>query len=152
MEFEFDFDELDEAVGELEKMLTVRWPKENKKFMRQEASKELKMAKSLAKQRLKTYRPVSDKKSYLGRLKRGKIFHQNGDIEDLSIRVYSSAPHGHLIEEGHVMKTRDGKTPKSGEKFVKGYHILRDTHRTFEPEFDRDVEAHLDQMLAEGKW
>ena len=37
MEFEFDFNELDKAVDELADMLTVRWPKENKKFLRQEA-------------------------------------------------------------------------------------------------------------------
>ena len=152
MEFEFDFDELDEAVSELENMLTVRWPHENKKFMRQEASKELKMAKSLAKQRLKTYRPVSNKKGYLGRLKRGKIFYQNGDLEDLSIRVYSGAPHGHLIEKGHVMKTHDGQSPKSGEKFVKGYHILEDTHRSFDAQFQEDVDKHIDDMIAKGRW
>lgn len=152
MEFEFDFDELDKAIEELGDMVTVRWPKENKKFIRQEASKELKLAKATAKKRLKTYRPVSDKKGYLGRLKRGKIFHQDGDIEDLSIRVYSSAPHGHLIEEGHVMKTHDGQSPKSGEKFVKGYHILEDTHRSFDAQFQEDVDKHIDDMIAKGRW
>lgn len=152
MEFEFDFNELDKAVDELADMLTVRWPKENKKFLRQEASKELKLAKVTAKSRLKTYRPVSDKKGYLGRLKRGKIFHEDGDMKDISIRVYSSAPHGHLIEHGHVMKTHDGGTPKHGEKFVKGYHILEDTHRKFDAQFQEDINNHIDDMIAEGRW
>lgn len=152
MEFDFDFNELNKAVDELADMLTVRWPKENKKFLRQEASKELKLAKATAKSRLKTYRPVSNKKSYLGRLKRGKIFHENDDLKDFSIRVYSSAPHGHLIEKGHIMKTHDGGTPKCGEKFVKGYHILEDTHRKFDAQFQEDVNSHVDKMLAEGRW
>ena len=49
------------------------------------------------------------------------------------------------------MKTHDGGTPKSGEKFVKGYHILEDTHRKFHAQFQEDTNNHIDGMLAEHR-
>ena len=81
-----------EAVGRA-------YGKSQKKFLRQEGSKLLRKTKARAKAlgtKTGTY-----KKS----IKRGKVYRYNGAD---AIRVYSSAPHAHLIEEGHRMVTHDG--------------------------------------------
>lgn len=176
MEPEFDMSELTTLSKGMVEMVTKRWPKDNKRFLRQEGTKERKVAVALARSRLKNLRPASNKASYLGHMKRGKVYHRNGDKTDLTVRTYNNSNHGHLIEDGHVVEPRGkttGKTAgyqRSGSKpnkryagesrtgeqfketFVPGYHIMRDTERQFTPTFFADMDQHIDDLLDEGLW
>lgn len=74
-------------------------PKTQKKFMRKEGTKLLRQTKKEAK-RVKV-RTGNYKKS----IKRGKVYEYDGAQ---AVRVYSTAPHAHLIEDGHRMVSHDG--------------------------------------------
>lgn len=64
---------------------------------------------------------------------------------DKAIRVYSYAPHAHLIEDGHRMVTHDGREVG----FVKGHHVFEVAAEGFEPEFYTDLDDMLDEELVE---
>lgn len=55
--------------------------------------------------------------NYIKSIKRGKVYDYNGAH---AVRVYSAAPHAHLIEEGHRMVTHDGREVG----FVPGHHVF----------------------------
>lgn len=78
---------------------------------------------------------------YLKKIKEGKIYKFN---EGYSRRVYSSAPHGHLIEEGH-------RIVKDGQEIgrVKGKWILRDSANEFADEFEKNSEGFLDELFKD---
>lgn len=129
----FDTRELEAYARELER--TARdAPKTQKKFMRQEGSKLLRRTKKEAK-RVKV-RTGNYKKS----IKRGKVYEYDGAQ---AIRVYSTAPHAHLIEDGHRMVTHDGL--EAG--FVPGMHVFEVSGKGFEPEFLADIDDMLDEAV-----
>lgn len=131
----FDTRELDAYARELER--TARdAPKTQKKFMRQEGSKLLRRTKSEAK-RVKV-KPGNYKKS----IKRGKVYEYDGAQ---AIRVYSTAPHAHLIEDGHRMVTHDGREVG----FVPGMHVFEVAGKGFEPEYLADIDDMLDEAVKE---
>ena len=101
--------------------------------MRQEGSKLLRKTKKEAK-RVKV-RTGNYKKS----IKRGKVYEYDGAQ---AIRVYSTAPHAHLIEDGHRMVTHDGREVG----FVPGMHVFEVAGKEFEPEYLADI----DEMLVEA--
>lgn len=172
MEPEINMDELVELSEEMLDMVTTRWPKENKRFIRKEARSALKIAKETARSRLKNLRPASVKSSYMSGMKVGKPYYYLEDPTDLSIRAYNSSPHGHLIEHGHVVKPRgstSGKTAGyntsgrranknytgdsrtgSKERFVKGFNIMGDTNDKYQSIFYRNVDAHVDDLIDKG--
>lgn len=173
MEMEIDMSELTEAAENMYDMVTQRWPKENNKWMRAQGREGRKIAAGVARQRIKRLRPASNKDGYMARLKGGKPYHYQGDPTDLSVRVYNSAPHAHLVEDGHKIKPR-GKTTgrtrdydRSGSKpnkkydnsyqrvgssksFVAGYHILEDSEKLWEKQFEENLSQHLDDLLERG--
>ena len=128
----FDTRELDAYAKELERTARES-PKLQKKFMRQEGSKLLRRTKSEAKRvKVKTG-------NYKKSIKRGKVYEYDGAQ---AIRVYSTAPHAHLIEDGHRMVTHDGREVG----FVPGMHVFEVAGKGFEPEYLADI----DDMLAEA--
>ena len=131
----FDTRELDAYARELER--TARdAPKTQKKFMRQEGSKLLRRTKSEAKRvKVKTG-------NYKKSIKRGKVYEYDGAQ---AIRVYSTAPHAHLIEDGHRMVTHDGREVG----FVPGMHVFEVAGKNFEPEFLADIDDMLDEAVKE---
>ena len=131
----FDTRELDAYARELER--TVRdAPKTQKKFMRQEGSKLLRRTKSEAKRvKVKTG-------NYKKSIKRGKVYEYDGAQ---AIRVYSTAPHAHLIEDGHRMVTHDGREVG----FVPGMHVFEVAGKAFEPEYLADIDDMLDEAVKE---
>ena len=77
-----------------------RLRRQQKPFLRKEANK-------LRKQTVNGARRLGKKTgNYLKSIKRGKVYNYRGSQ---AIRVYSYAPHAHLIEEGHRMVTHDGR-------------------------------------------
>ena len=160
MEASVDTSELVEFSDELLEMVTTRWPKRTNKFMRAEAKEVKKRAASKAKAKLVNHRPASEKKSYLSGFETGKPYHYLEDPTDVSIRAYNNRPHAHLIEDGHVMlvgnakgnkqKKSEVRSPKAGERFVAGYHIIADAKREYEAEYEANVLKLVDDMLDEG--
>lgn len=131
----FDTRELDAYAQELER--TARdAPKTQKKFMRKEGSKLLRRTKSEAKRvKVKTG-------NYKKSIKRGKVYEYDGAQ---AIRVYSTAPHAHLIEDGHRMVTHDGREVG----FVPGMHVFEVAGKGFEPEYLADIDEMLDEAVKE---
>ena len=131
----FDTRELDAYARELER--TARdAPKTQKKFMRQEGSKLLRRTKQEAK------RVHVKSGNYNKSIKRGKVYEYDGAQ---AIRVYSTAPHAHLIEDGHRMVTHDGREVG----FVPGMHVFEVSGKDFEPEYLADIDDMLDEAVKE---
>ena len=131
----FDTRELDAYAKELERT-SRESPKLQKKFMRQEGSKLLRRTKSEAKRvKVKTG-------NYKKSIKRGKVYEYDGAQ---AIRVYSTAPHAHLIEDGHRMVTHDGREVG----FVPGMHVFEVAGKGFEPEYLADIDDMLDEAVKE---
>lgn len=131
----FDTRELDAYAKELERTARES-PKLQKKFMRQEGSKLLRRTKSEAKRvKVKTGK-------YKKSIKRGKVYEYDGAQ---AIRVYSTAPHAHLIEDGHRMVTHDGREVG----FVPGMHVFEVAGKGFEPEYLADIDDMLDEAVKE---
>ena len=131
----FDTRELDAYAKELERTARES-PKLQKKFMRQEGSKLLRRTKSEAKRvKVKTG-------NYKKSIKRGKVYEYDGAQ---AIRVYSTAPHAHLIEDGHRMVTHDGREVG----FVPGMHVFEVSGKAFEPEYLADIDDMLDEAVKE---
>ena len=79
---------------------------------------------------------------YRKSIKRGKPYVYGGTN---AIRVYSYAPHAHLIEEGHRMVTHDGQEVG----FVRGHHVFETAARNFSPRFQADLEDFLDEAVRD---
>ncbi len=79
--------------------------------------------------------------TYLRRVKRGKLVKEG---ENVRIRVYSNAPHAHLIEEGHA-KVLWGE--RTGER-VRGFQVFIEAAEGFEEEFAAEVAKVADRILS----
>lgn len=149
----FDFTEL-MALAECFDNIGEQFPKESKEFLRKQGNDLNRQTKKIARQRVGKNGKGPDKdkpanKRYINGFKRGKVY-KHEPSNSFAVRVYNSRPHAHLIEYGHVQLTHDRQTPKNGERFVKGFHILRDSSNAFEPKFNADVEEFFDELLDKG--
>lgn len=84
--------------------------------------------------------------NYHKRWKRGKVFKSN---DEFVVRVYNNSSHAHLIEDGHVQKTADGRTVG----FTRGKHVLKDGMREFEASgvIDEMIGDWLDDLLTRNR-
>lgn len=110
------------------------YPKQEKKFLRKEGSKLLRKTKKNAKSKVKKRTG-----KYHKSIKRGKVYTYHGAQ---AVRVYSAAPHGHLIEDGYRQVLPNGQ--ELG--FTPGLHIFEESRRDFEPEFLNDADDMLDDL------
>lgn len=156
-EAEFLFDEFTQFAEKFGEVLTKKLEKKEKAMLRKSGSKLLRKTKAQA-------RKVGKKTGkYQSSIKRGKVYRKDGA---LAIRVYSGAPHGHLIEEGHNQTVNPGKgrgnghgvipgkgighKPQPGKKaFVEGQWVFDKTLKAFVPIFQADVEDMLDEVMRE---
>jgi len=112
-------------------------PKKIKKIKRMQAQKAGNELKRLVKQKARL--AVQQKSGkYMRSIKRGKIFlNQDGDA---GVRVYSNAPHSHLLEEGHakvLWGQRVGGT-------VPGFAIFEKANQDFQADF-----VHISQKIVD---
>lgn len=137
----FKFDGLDDFQKDILKMANQKIPKETSKMMRKVGNKArrtvVKKAKALVKK---------DTGYYQKKWKRGKVF--KGDDGETIVRVINSAPHAHLIEDGHIQKVNGVEVG-----FVKGKKPLAKGMAEFESsgEFEKMVADWLDETLRSGK-
>lgn len=149
----FEFTELLAMEGCFEN-IEKQFPKESRAFLRKQGTELNRQTKKIAKQRVgrNGKGPDRDKpasKRYINGFKRGKVYKHEGS-NSFAVRVYNSRPHAHLLEYGHVQLTHEKTPPKTGERFVKGFHVLRDSASAFEPKFNADVEEFFDNLMDEG--
>ena len=141
-----DLKKLDSVVNEIIKQS----PKKTRQFLKNEARAVNRLAKKIARSRLKTRRTnPKDKTSYMKGFKSSKVFKGKANSNDRGIKAYNKAYHSHLVEDGHVVKVGNKKgrkqrkspieNPKTGEHFVKGLHIIRDSERLFSSIYEQDV-------------
>ncbi|MGL4796741.1 MAG: HK97 gp10 family phage protein [Paraclostridium sp.] len=109
--------------------------KDAKEFLRKSGNKLKNKTLNIAKVRVN-----ENTGNYLKSIKRGKVYDFKGD---LAVRAYSTAPHAHLIEYGHIKKDRTGKE----HGFQRGKHIFTTAAKDFEDEFYKDTEKFIDDVL-----
>lgn len=114
--------------------------KQAKSFLRAEGTKLKRKTLATAKRKVK-----KDTGNYFKSIKRGKFYVYSGNGA-WSIRVYSNAPHAHLIEEGHRQVTSTGKEVG----FVPGKKVFKESQKDFEGEYFDDVQRFLDYVIDEG--
>lgn len=118
------------------KTLLDDMPKEAKMILRRMGSK----AKTLvAKRARQTIKKKSGK--YQKSFKRGKVWDAGGG--NYRTRIYNSAPHAHLIEDGHRIVGKDG----SEHGFKQGYKVLDKGMREFDKQFESLLEKEIDRLL-----
>lgn len=109
--------------------------KETKKFLKKEGIKLKNKTISTAKNRVK-----KKTGNYIKGIKSGKVYEYQGAY---ACRTYSTAPHAHLIEYGHIKKDRTGRE----HGFQRGYHVFGTAQKEFEEEFYQDTEKFIDDIF-----
>jgi len=112
-------------------------PKETKKVLRKVGNRGVTWA------RRETKAKLNEKTgNYYKGLKRGKVF--KDDEGKLVVRILNTAPHGHLIENGHRL-VRNGR--EIG--FVPGKHIIENAAKNLEKsgDFETLLSRGLDDMI-----
>ena len=129
----FDVTELDTFARNMRRS-AQQFQRKQKSFLRKEGTK----LKSKTLSRARTFGRKTG--NYIKSIKRGKVYDYNGAH---AVRVYSTAPHAHLIEEGHRMVTHDGREVG----FVPGHHVFETAGGEVETQYLVDVEDFLDEEV-----
>ncbi len=141
------YGELSDFKNKLGESVEKLFPKETKNFLRNEAKKQSKIQKQVAKQKVGT-KSNSDK-SYHKKFKIGKIFEEEQNSKN--IRAYNSSPHGHLIENGHFQVPRGNKGASneggSSNGWTNGKHVIETAQIMFKEEYYKDCDEFLAQSL-----
>lgn len=129
----FDLDGLQELMNDLKKAIKVYPDKAEKRL------------KAVARNFKKdvTSETESKIKKHTGNLIKGyKLDKIKGYNENMSIDFRGTAPHFHLIENGHNMVTKDGKTVG----WVEGKHIVKDMRQSYQ---DHVMPIEMDKLLKD---
>lgn len=127
---------LDKLSKDLLKMAnTINNGKDAKEFLKKSGNKLKNKTLNVAKSRVK-----ESTGNYIRSIKKGKVYEFQGA---LAVRTYSTAPHAHLIEYGHIKKDRTGRE----HGFQRGYHVFGTAQKEFEEEFYQDTEKFIDEVL-----
>lgn len=132
-----DVSELTAFAGELGRAARQS-PRKAKSLLRKQGTRLKNKTRSLAKQRVK--RKTG---GYHESIKRGRVYTYRTDNTH-AIRVYSYAPHAHLIEDGHRI-VRGGVE----HGFAPGQHVFADAGAAFQPEFEKACEDFLNEVAQE---
>jgi len=136
----FDFKELTDYEKKLIDMASNKMPRETMKFIRNQGTQ-------LRKSTVKNARAKVKKKTgnYFKSIKKGRAYIYSGNGGN-SIRIYSNAPHAHLIENGHRIVNKSG----AEKGFKPGLHIFEDSRKEFESQFYNDIENFIDDVIGKG--
>lgn len=132
----FFFEELSNFQKNIMEKIYKKYPEDTCKFLKTQAKELSKIQKKIAKQDVKTT-GKNGEKSYHKKFKTGKIYDFEGSQ---SIRAFNSAPHGHLIENGH--KTQNGK-------FVPGKYVMKISQNKFKGTFYKNAENFIADFIEE---
>lgn len=134
----FDGSELDDLERQLVDMVERTEPREMKRFLNKEGAKLRTKTKKEARMRVK-----KKTGTYLKRIKKGKPYTYLG--EEQAVRVYSSAPHAHLIEYGH--RGIKGTGENAREVFIPGKRVFEKARKDFMEAFYKDIRSWLDNVF-----
>lgn len=130
---------LDKLSKDLMKLAnSINNGKDSKEFLRKSGNKLKNKTLSVAKSRVN-----ESTGNYIKSIKRGKVYNFKGA---LAVRAYSTAPHAHLLEYGHIKKDRTGRE----HGFQRGYHVFATTSKDFEDEFYNDTEKFIDDVIMKN--
>lgn len=147
-----DLSELDEFTDRLIQS-SKEASKAQRKFLQQQGNK-LKR-KTLKQMRLKGIQEKTG--NYKRHIKRGKVWKERNGAQ--AVRVYSNAPHAHLIEDGHDQTVNPGKGKGNGHGVkpgngigrkvghVEGREVFLEAYEAFAPEYARASEEAVDEMI-----
>ena len=113
-------------------------PQKAKRLMQTQGTKLKAKTLSVAKQRVR-----KKTGNYFKSIKRGKAYTYRSDNTH-AIRVYSAAPHAHLIENGHRVVSHGNEVG-----FQDGKHVFEDARQAYQPTFQRACEDFLDEVARE---
>ena len=135
-----DFSELSEFNKETLKLVNTTYPKEAKKFVSRAGNAFRADVK-------RGYRSQTKRKTgnLLRGAMRGRAYVYDGDA--YQVRVYSKAPHAHLIERGHKLVYFGHETGK----VVPGKHVVGKAVLDFNDKFADLADKFVDDLL-EGGW
>lgn len=134
-----EFQGLTEFQKDLLEVAQKEMPKEMQKVMKKVANRGATWARREARAKLKQHTG-----NYMKGIKSGKAFIDKED--KVVVRILNTAPHGHLIEKGHRMVTKDGREVG----FVKGKYIIENAAKHLEKsgDFETLLSRGLDEMLT----
>lgn len=127
---------IDDVIRNMEHTVTA-FPKETERFMKNEAKDLRKRMIAYAKSKVKKVTG-----NYFKGFKAGKKVYKWSDA-DYNVRVYNSAPHAHLIENGHR-----GLFWGHSTGWVPGKHIMENAMQQFAPEFESHIENDLADFIV----
>lgn len=135
----FELTGLDEFEKTLVDMIEIKYPEEVKKIL-YEIADELK-------EEAKRRTPVgtenkSKSKKLINSWKVGRVKNVKGEF---FIEVKNTAPHAHLIEDGHRIVGKDGST----HGWWEGKHMLLVSVKKLEERLEPRLQAWLNRMLEE---
>lgn len=114
MSADFEFNSLDEFKNQLASVAN-QFPGTCEKYLRRAGNK---MKKLLVE------RSPDSGTDHKGKLKKSWKARVNGlKGDELTMDIWSTSPHFHLVDRGHVKKTKSGKV----QGFVQGKHYLKKT-------------------------
>lgn len=137
-----------DGMEELEKSFNLfvkRYPDRAGELLRLQARELRKDVVRMVKEETKT--DGSSKRS-LAKLKEYKISKVQGIGKHQYVEVSGSAPHFHLLENGHRLTNKDGDL--IGQGFVQGYHFMDRASKKRREKLPRDLEKTIDKILKEG--
>ena len=118
----------------------------NEALTNTEARKFLKkQGKALQKKTLEVAQRKTKKRTgnYIRGIKDGKVYKFDGAF---ACRVYSKAPHAHLIEYGHKIVTKNGEV----KGYQRGLNVFDDAKKAFEDEFTEALENYVDEVYKKN--
>ena len=148
-----DLSELDEFTDRL-----IQSSKEAKKTQRRFLQQQGNKLKRKPKAQARVSGIKTKTGNYMKGIKRGKVWSSRNGAQ--SVRVYSNAPHAHLIEEGHDQVVNPGKGKGNGRGVrpgkgigrtvghVEGREVFLKAGEAFEPEYERACEEAIDEMIS----
>jgi hypothetical protein len=136
-DFTIDTKPLDRFNRDLEDLQRF-FPKQARQFMLRSGTK----AKVIISQKaLQLVRKRTG--NYHKSIKRGKVW-VDGSTSEYKVRVYSGAPHAHLIEYGHRIVDAGGKE----HGFQEGYHVFEKAANEIESQWTDILESEFDKIMS----
>ncbi len=132
-------DEL-EALAYAFEEIGKSYPKDVKKLLKKHGKKVEKNVVNKVKLGVKN--SVDDGYQLEKSIKTGKPYKYDKNGAD-SVRVYSSAPHGHLIEYGHRIVGKDG----SEHGFAPGLHMFEDSIKEYQDDWESALGDFVDKIF-----
>ena len=136
-----NIDGIDELVRSLEN-LVKKYPDRAGELLKKDAQK---LRKDVVEEVKKVTKTKASSKRSLAKLGSYKISPVLGIGASQYVEVSAKSPHFHLVEHGHVLKTKNGKTIG----FVHGKHMMDTTVKKHENELPDIVNKMVDDLLKQ---